>query len=96
MVTVKVRMFGTLKEALGKIEGSLTLPGEVDVAWIIRELTKEYGESFEEAFIEIVPQSPLPNVLILLNDVDIYNLKELRTRVRDGDTLTFLPVSHGG
>ena len=95
MVVVRVRMLGTLRNSSVGAE-DLTFQGEVDVAGIVRRLIDEHGDVLGELLFDKVLQSPLPNALILLNGVEISNLSGLRTAVGDGDTLTLLPVTHGG
>lgn len=96
MIHVRVRLLGTLKEASGTGEDLLAFPGEVDVALIIRSLIEEHGGGLEDTLLDPVLRNPLPNALILLNGVEINNLDGLKTTVRDGDTLTLLPVTHIG
>ena len=96
MVQVTVRMLGTLKEASGTGEARLTLPGEADVAGVVQRLVEEHGDGLAALLLDPVLRSPLPNALILLNDVEINNLDGLGTRVGDGDTLVLLAVAHGG
>jgi len=95
MVLVRVRLLGTLRDASVDRE-DLVFKGEVDVAGIVRRLIDEHGERLGGLLIDSVLKNPLPNALILLNGVEINNLKGLRTVVRDGDLLTILPIAHGG
>ena len=96
MIRVNVRMMGTLRDAAGSSEEELSLEEGADVSTAIRELIDEHGEGFERALVDPVIQSALPNALILLNGVEIGNLKGLVTALRDGDKMVLLPVTHGG
>jgi len=96
MVLVRVRMLGTLKEASGKGEEELVFHSGVDVTRIVQRLIKEHGERLGELLLDKVLQSPLPNILILLNGIEIDNLDGLKTAVGDGATLILLPITHGG
>ncbi|HDI53082.1 MAG TPA: MoaD/ThiS family protein [Candidatus Bathyarchaeota archaeon] len=94
---VRVLLLGTFKEASGRGEVELTIPGDrADVATAIEELLKVVGEKLERELIDPLSGTPLPTALILLNGVEINNLEGLETEVIDGDTLTLLPVVHGG
>jgi len=94
---VKVLLLGTFKEASGREELELMIPGEkADVATAIEELLKTMGEKLERELIDPLSGTPLPTALILLNGVEINNLEGLETEIIDGDTLTLLPVVHGG
>lgn len=96
MVLVRVRMLGTLKEASAKVEEEILFQGEIDVTGILQRIIAEHGDRLAELLFDKVLQSPLLNALILLNGVEINNLDGLRTAVGDGDTLTLLPITHGG
>lgn len=96
MAPVRVRMMGTLKAVSGEQERELSLPGDADVALVVRRLVEECGDEFGATLLDPVLGSPMPNVLILLNGVEIDNLEGLETPVDDGDVLTFLSVTHGG
>ena len=96
MIRVNVRMMGTLRDAAGRSEEELSLEEGADVSSAIRELIDEHGEELERALVDPVIQSALPNALILLNGVEIGNLKGLVTALRDGDKMVLLPVTHGG
>lgn len=96
MVLVRVRMLGTLMEASAKGEEELIFQGEVDVTGILQRIIDEHGDILTELLFDKVLQSPLPKALILFNGVEINNLEGLRTTVGDGDTLTLLPITHGG
>lgn len=96
MIRVNVRMMGTLRDAAGRSEKEISLEEGADVLSAIRELIDEHGEKLERALIDPVIQSALPNALILLNGVEIGNLKGLVTALRDGDKMVLLPVTHGG
>ena len=96
MIRVNVRMMGTLRDSAGRSEEELSLEEGADVSSAIRELIDEHGEELEKALVDPVIQSALPNALILLNGVEIGNLKGLVTALRDGDKMVLLPVTHGG
>jgi len=93
---VRVRMMGPLRVASGRAEEDLDLPDGSDVSSVVRRLVEGHGEEFEKALIDPVTGSPTPYALILLNGVEIGNIGGLKTAVQDGDTLVFLPVTHGG
>jgi len=88
-------MLGTLRKALGEDCVELILPDGADINQVIELLIGSYG-GFDEVFLDSVMNSPLPNALILLDGVEIGNLKGLGTPLEDGSTLTLLPVTHGG
>jgi len=96
-IRVRALLLGTFKEASGRGEVELTIPGDrADVATAIGELLKVVEEKLERELIDPLSGTPLPTALILLNGVEINNLEGLETEILDGDTLTLIPVVHGG
>jgi molybdopterin converting factor small subunit len=45
---------------------------------------------------ENIIENSRPNMIILINEVEIGLLKGLNTDLFDGDTLTLIPTAHGG
>lgn len=93
---VRVRMMGPLRVASGRAEEELDLFDGSDVSSVVRMLVEGHGEGFKNALVDPVTGSPATIALILLNGVEIGNIGGLSAAVQDGDTLVFLPVTHGG
>lgn len=96
MVSVVVRMMGTLRAASGRLEASVDLPEGGDVSNVLQTLVEKFDESFKDVLLDPVIQSPSANALIILNGVEINNLQGLNTKLKDGDELILLPITHGG
>jgi len=96
MVLVWIEMLGTLEKSWGRRKEKLVLCGEADVDRILQKLIDEYGEELERSLLDPMLRSPLPNTLILLNGIEINNLKGLKTIVKNEDSITLLSVTHGG
>jgi molybdopterin synthase sulfur carrier subunit len=96
VVSVVVRMMGTLRAASGRLEASVDLPEGGDVSTVLQTLVGKFDSSFRETLLDPVIQSPLANALIILNGVEINNLQGLNTKLKDGDELILLPITHGG
>lgn len=96
VVRVSVRMMGPLREVSGRSEEELNLTGDVDVSSAIRELVEEHGEAFKEALLDPLSQNLTIKTLILLNGVEINNIKGIDTPLADGDHIVLIPVTHGG
>lgn len=96
MVSVVVRMMGTLRAASGRPEASVDLPEGGDVSSVLHTLVEMFDESFKEALLDPVIQNPSANALILLNGFEINNLQGLHTKMKCGDELVLLPITHGG
>jgi molybdopterin synthase sulfur carrier subunit len=95
-ISVRVLLFGTFRQASGIGELELELPKESNIGGVVEGLLSRVGERLRRELIDPLSGTPLPNALILLNGVEINNLDGLETEVRDGDTITLLPVVHGG
>lgn len=96
VISVVVRMMGTLRAASGKPEASVDLPEGGDVSTVLQTLVEKFDNSFKETLLDPVIQSPSANALIILNGVEINNLQGLNTKLKDGDELILLPITHGG
>ena len=96
-IRVRVLLLGTFREASGRGEVELRLSTpRATVAEVVGELIKAMGERLRRELIDPLSGTPLPTALILLNGVEINNLEGLETEILDGDTLTLIPVVHGG
>jgi MoaD family protein len=96
VVRVSVRMMGSLREASGRSEEELNLTGDVDVSSAIRELVEEHGKAFKEVLLDPLSQNLTIKTLILVNGVEINNIKGIDTPLDDGDHIVLIPVTHGG
>ena len=63
---------------------------------VISTLIEYFGEEFRKVILDPMMNSPLPNALILVNGVEINNLKGLDTAVSENDDVVLLSVTHGG
>ena len=94
--TAKVELVGILRELAGKKSVSLRFDRLATVDDVITELTNRFQPKFKQAMIDPELNDPRPNALILLNKTEISALNGLDTKIRDGDKLVLIPVSHGG
>lgn len=96
MIRVGVRLLGALRNPTGKSEETLVIDGEPDVSGVIDALIELHGEHLDKALIDPIAGNPLPNALILVNGVEIGNIRGLSTPLQDGDSVVLLSVTHGG
>jgi len=94
--TAEVELVGILRELAGKKSVSLKFDRLATVGDVITELANRFQPKFKQAMIDPELNDPRPNVLILLNKTEISALNGLDTKIRDGDKLVLIPVSHGG
>lgn len=95
MANIRVRALGTLRNVMGKGCEEMILPDGANVKQVVEFLVDRYC-GLEEIFIDRLTDNPLPNTIILLDGVEIGNLMSLGTTIKNGSTLTLLPVTHGG
>ena len=93
---IEVELLGVLQKAANKKTMRLEFDGVVAVKDVILKLTSLFSPEFKQALIDPELNDPRPNVLVLLNGKEINVLNGLDTRVKNGDELVLIPVSHGG
>jgi molybdopterin converting factor small subunit len=95
-IRVKARMMGPLKEASGSEEQELTLDQGAKVSDAVLRILESHEGSLDGVLLDPYTLSPATNTLILLNGVEVGNLRGLETPLMDGDLLVLLAVTHGG
>ncbi len=97
-LTIKVRLIGGLKGLAGKREILLRPKKKgLTVSEAILEICrKASNRDFERAVVDPRSNTVGPNVIVLVNDKDISVLQGPETLIRSNDTVTLVPVSHGG
>ena len=98
MMQVKVRLFTSLREIIGKKEESLTFTeGEkVTVDIVLKVLSDKYGKPFTEYVYENETNKPKGFLQFLINGNSTTTLKGLKTELKDNDVLAILPPVGGG
>ncbi|HUV54331.1 MAG TPA: MoaD/ThiS family protein [Candidatus Krumholzibacteriaceae bacterium] len=92
---VDVRLMGVLRDAAGSPEVRLEVEEGSSLGDVVDRLIEERPE-LEDVLIDRVVDSYAPNALIIVDGVEASNLEGSSTSLRDGSTLVFLPVTHGG
>ncbi|MCL7385068.1 MAG: MoaD/ThiS family protein [Thaumarchaeota archaeon] len=88
---MKVELVGHVKSVVGKNMLELKIDGHMTIIEVLKILPKELKD------ILLEDGKLRPGFLVLLNGSDVRSLsKGLETLVLDGDTLTIIPVIHGG
>lgn len=96
MVLVKVKMKGILKNVFGREDVDIAFNNVVDVNRVIQRLLDDYEDDKNVLLLSNLLRRPFTNVLVIKNGVEINNLEGLKTEIGDNDTLTIIPISHGG
>jgi molybdopterin converting factor small subunit len=93
-MTVAVRLVGTLSGNPDTRGFSFSLSSETNLLSLLREL--EDSRVQKGSLLAWNGHSPRAKILILVNGVEASVLEGLQSRLNDGDTVTLIPVSHGG
>jgi molybdopterin converting factor small subunit len=92
-----IRLIGVLGSAAGLREIRIEVPSNSTLSDLISTLVRKVDKhQFKELLIDSGTNSPLPNVILLLNDQDCNLFQGLRTELEPGTHVTVIPVAHGG
>ncbi|MEM3030203.1 MAG: MoaD/ThiS family protein [Candidatus Micrarchaeia archaeon] len=90
---MKIRFSSAIAAAV-RGEAEATLDFEGDVAALLALLSQKYGEGFQKRILSGGRINGF--VSVYLNGEDIRFLKDVQTRVRNGDTIYITPAVSGG
>ncbi|HWQ17709.1 MAG TPA: MoaD/ThiS family protein [Sulfolobales archaeon] len=93
MRDLRIRLLGSLKIYSGKEELVLKIDGKVKLRDLLASLVR-LEPSLSRA-VEIDGKIK-PGYLVFINDADYMVYQGLDTEVGDEDTITLMPISHGG
>ncbi|RLE47469.1 MAG: hypothetical protein DRJ31_08815 [Candidatus Methanomethylicota archaeon] len=82
---VKVKLLGSLAKGVGR-EVDIKIEGEIKVRDLI--------EKFRGKNRELYPENP--NIIVLVNGIEIGVLNKLDTTIKNEDEVILLPAAHGG
>lgn len=93
VIRVVVKTFATIREIFGGTGVLyLDLPEGSTIEDLLRRLEERYASRLD--FGRLIGENP--NVKVLVNGREITYLNGLRTRLRDGDSVAFVPPVAGG
>ncbi len=88
---MKVELIGHMKSVAGKNVLELKIEGHIPLIEVFKMFPKEIKDVILEG------GKPRPGFLLLLNGSDVRSLgKNVEILVSDEDTLTIIPILHGG
>ncbi len=94
---VTFRSTSILRGILGEKEEEIDLPETVNVEEALRHISDKYGHIFSRDVYNEKGAAGLSFHLdILVNGRSITTLQGFKTKLREGDKVTFLPVVSGG
>lgn len=96
-INYSVKLIGVLGSAAGRRQIVIETPEALSLSDLIASLVVQIdNRQFKDLLIDSATSSPLPNVIILLNDQDCNLFQGLWTRLEPGTSVTVIPVAHGG
>ena len=94
---LKITLLGVFRGISGKNQLYLDFEqNEVSVQKMVQRLVTLFSPEFKRALVDPELDNPGPNALILVNGQEIGLLNGINTKVKDGDEIVLIPVSHGG
>jgi len=94
LIKISVRFLGPLKTALNRDIIQLTFQKDITLGSVIEELKNIQG--FTETVLEPNSNNIRPEIIILLNDREVFEKDLNNVALKDGDTITMIPMVHGG
>jgi len=91
-VKVVVKLFANFKEAAGS--GQVEVEGVADLGALFEELARRFGKKFSRQ-IYSSGKEPRGYVKVLVNG-EVFEAKDSRTALHDGDVVTIFPPVSGG
>lgn len=92
---VTVRFIGAFRTISGKSKLTIEYRDIPNIKKAVQKIVEELPK-LKGALIDADLQDLGPNTLILLNGREISILNGLKTTLKNGDEIVFVPVSHGG
>ncbi|MBS7631239.1 MoaD/ThiS family protein [Candidatus Bathyarchaeota archaeon] len=93
MIEIKVKALGIFNKNSSS-EKIVKVRGEPDLEEVLKILAKKGLFNLYSASSGL--EEVIQNTLILINGVEVRNLKGIKTRIESGDSLILIPVTHGG
>jgi MoaD family protein len=94
---VTVDYLGSIKQTLGLRQAEkLQLKDDSSLVDLLSMLAEKYGNPFKKFIYEPKDQDLKPYYILSVNGVLFNQLNGLKTTLKDGDRLVFMPVVTGG
>jgi molybdopterin synthase sulfur carrier subunit len=96
VINVEIKFLGVFRQFSGRNRVLVKLEKPATVKNAIEKLTEDLSPAFKRALVDPELEDPRPNALILVNGKETSVLQGLETKIKDGDKIVLVPVSHGG
>jgi len=94
-MAITVRFIGAFRNASGKSKLTITFEDIIPLKELIKKIVDDLPK-LKQVLIDPELKDPRPNTLILVNEKEVSVLNGLKTALKDGDEVVFIPVIHGG
>ncbi len=94
-MVVILKFLGALRHASGIDKLSLDCEKGASILDVVDKITKG-NQQLRHNLLNEQLEPPSPNALIIVNGREISVLRGLKTQLKDGDEVVFVPVVHGG
>jgi MoaD family protein len=94
---VKVEYLGHIKNTIGsKRQEEIEIKDPASIADLLMLLSKKYGEPFKKAVYESGGLDVKSNFMATVNGYLLNQLKGVKTKLKNSDRVTLMPVVSGG
>lgn len=94
---VKVEYLGHIKNIIGsKRQEEIEIEDHASIADLLMLLSKKYGEPFKKAVYESGALDIKSNFMATVNGYLLNQLKGVKTKLKNSDRVTLMPVVSGG
>ena len=90
-----LRFLGIFKKAYGNGQALIEIHRNDNFETVVKKLCKT-SPHLKQVLVDPELDNPLSNAVILVNGVEIGLLEGLKTELKNGDEIVFIPVIHGG
>ncbi|MCK4953188.1 MoaD/ThiS family protein [Candidatus Bathyarchaeota archaeon] len=96
-IKLKIKLLGVFRGISGKNQLYLDFEkDDVSIQKMVKRLVTLFSPEFKRVLVDPELDNPGPNAIILVNGQEIGLLNGVKTKVKDGDEIVLIPVSHGG
>jgi MoaD family protein len=95
MNNIIVKFIATLKEITKIPEVEVKLENKSNLIDLLESLDKA-GYKLKDQILDKEGKSENPTILIMINDREIATLNGIKTMLKNGDRVSFIPIVHGG
>ena len=94
---VKVEYLGHIRNIIGsEREEEVEINEDSSLSDLLMILSKKYGKPFQKSVYETDTIDVKPNFIVTINGYLLNQLNGVKTRLKHGDHVVFMPVVSGG